>query len=46
MRDLDVDGRILNWMLEEFGVKIWTGLICLRTGFKIASGFCKIQVIK
>jgi hypothetical protein len=32
-RDISVDGRIiLQWILEEYGGKVWTEFILLRIG--------------
>jgi hypothetical protein len=28
--DLDVDGRILNWILKKQNMRMWTGFIWLR----------------
>ena len=32
LEDLDVNERILKWILKKWDVEAWTGLICLRTG--------------
>jgi hypothetical protein len=37
--DLDADGRILEWILEKHGGKLWAGCIWLRKG--TSGGSCE-----
>jgi hypothetical protein len=30
LKDLGVDGKIIEWILEKWGAKLWTGFIWLR----------------
>ena len=32
MEDLDIDGRILNWIYKKQDGSAWTGLLWLRIG--------------
>jgi hypothetical protein len=34
LEDIGVDGRIIivEWVLEKWGDKMWTGFVCLRIG--------------